>query len=625
MNGLRQDLSNVQGQLAEKTEKLTTILNRPRDDPILQTRVEELANANRYLQSLVEAADKKASLAGEESCLHQESSAEIQRRVQEVEEKLRKSERMVEKFNEEKNKYVASCRMIAEKIRQDATTASNNQKIEMAAQHDEAVRVLEQRRTESESQLRLLRKEHQRVRDENAKYARDAEKLLTDLGLLKDQSMQQAKLIQQLESLHLTERNVEFKVQEVQALRKELAEIRRVSTENSINLEKALDEIRANVLGTTLSEKRIGEETDTNTRRDWVQSKSVDHAVASPSIWSDRDSRSAVSSTSAPNSRHRRERAALSAAKTQSEMPTSTLAPVVRQSSRKIADRKGSNMTHPAMFEDQGKGITRTKTYTVRNSRTANSDEATITRPLSTTQPKVRSDTGSLTDLEKEGVNKEYNEVRGATFSTAVGGKEGNSEASNPKESLAQNQTSGRNVASASYNFSNEDSSAVQSIKVQVQKPSLSVAEESIRRRVSRTLKSVLKTTDSVSTTSNTIASARPFNLSTPTPASIQAGRANSHATKNHTGILGSTAHRSSYNRIASGHGTSSSRAAERQSHNESYDVTGDLSPIMHAPQRNALKRSRSISFDETQEAQQAKAPRLSLAPKTTRTSIPNS
>jgi hypothetical protein len=241
---LGRDLTNYRDQLAAKSDELTVALALPKDDPQLRGKLHDLENANAVLRGQIDSVNLESNLAKESAQSLQEASAQFQDQIRELQDKLSITQDLVKRAAQEKNTYTAASKEDVDKAKQEVAKAANAAANEARMRHEAMVKNFDQRRNETESQLKVAKEGLQKSKEENTNYANHINELKAEMAGCKEKLDQQAAQIKDLEVQNPSREHFDTRDQSMESARGELAEFK-------VNLQAAkneaaekLDEVR---------------------------------------------------------------------------------------------------------------------------------------------------------------------------------------------------------------------------------------------------------------------------------------------------------------------------------------------------------------------------------------------
>jgi hypothetical protein len=233
------ELESCRGLLGAKSDELAIALALPRDDPEVRGRFHDLEGANKILLEQVNTVSRENATIQQELSSLRESSLQIEKQLHEVGERYSGAQSLIKKFAEEKKTYMSNAKLDIEKARQEVAKASSAARSEIMMRNDALVKTLEQRRTEAESQVRIVKEELKRLQDERVSCSASASLLQQELSACREENIQQASQIKQLEqqsirldALGQQEESLEYARAEITQLRTCLEDIRSEATES---------------------------------------------------------------------------------------------------------------------------------------------------------------------------------------------------------------------------------------------------------------------------------------------------------------------------------------------------------------------------------------------------------
>jgi hypothetical protein len=235
--GFESELASCRRLLSAKSDELAVALALPRDDPELRRRCRDLEGANTILQEQVKIVSGENATIQQELSSLRESSQQIENKLRELGESYSGAQCLIKKFAEEKKIYMSNAKLDIEKARQDVAKASSAARSEIMMRNDALVKNLEQRRTEAESQVKIMKEELQRMQDERVSYSNSASVLQQELSACREENIRKASQIKQLEqqsvsleALEQQEASLEYARAEITQLRTILEDVRNEAT-----------------------------------------------------------------------------------------------------------------------------------------------------------------------------------------------------------------------------------------------------------------------------------------------------------------------------------------------------------------------------------------------------------
>ena len=249
---LERDLTNYREQLAAKSDELTAALALTKEDPQLRSKLYDLQNMNALLRSQIDSVGLEYSLAKESVQSSQEASARFQDQIRELDKKLSVAAVLIKRTAEEKDAYIATSKQDIEKAKKEVAEAANAAKNETGMRHAATVKNFEQRRIETELQIKVAKEDLQRCQEQNTNYAKHIDDLMTEMAGYKESLNQQASQIKDIEVQNPNREYLDTRDQNLESAHAELASL------------KANLEVASNEAAEKLDEARRGQAEATN-------------------------------------------------------------------------------------------------------------------------------------------------------------------------------------------------------------------------------------------------------------------------------------------------------------------------------------------------------------------------
>ena len=241
---LERDLTNYRDQLAAKSDELTAALALPKEDPQLRSKLYDLQNMNALLRSQIDSVGLEYGLAKESVQSSQEASARFQDQIRELDQKLSVAVGTIKRTAEEKDAYIAASKQDIEKAKKEIAEAANAAKNETGMRHAATVKNFEQRRIETESQLKMAKEDLQRCQEQNTNYAKHIDDLMTEMAGYKESLNQQASQIKDIEGQNPSREYLDTRDQNIESAHAELASLKADLGVASNEAAEKLDEAR---------------------------------------------------------------------------------------------------------------------------------------------------------------------------------------------------------------------------------------------------------------------------------------------------------------------------------------------------------------------------------------------
>ncbi|KAM3066157.1 hypothetical protein ACMFMF_010474 [Clarireedia jacksonii] len=221
---LTQELVDVRAQLANKNDQLSAAVAQPRDDPEAKRKIADLTTETSRLQDLLNTANYDKRQSKQDLQASQELIAAVQKQLCETEAKLQAAETGLRHVQSTSKKFQIECKNAVEKARQDIITTTAGEKREMAAQHNSMVEDLRKKYTETESQLQIALKEVESSKKLNNHQAAILSELKSDIAICKSHLQQHREEIQVLNQFSMPTEELARQKQELSLFRQAFAE-----------------------------------------------------------------------------------------------------------------------------------------------------------------------------------------------------------------------------------------------------------------------------------------------------------------------------------------------------------------------------------------------------------------
>ncbi|KAK8903907.1 hypothetical protein QC760_007347 [Botrytis cinerea] len=607
MNELTRELTDVHSELMGKTQQLAISLAQPREDPELKRKVDELTTETSRLEGLLTAAKNDKLQVERAIQTHQTTIDTTQKQLRDIEEKFRNAESSMKALEAENQKLQIDCMSNTEIARQDTTKLALSQRKGLLAQHDSLVNDLKHKQVETEKRLQIAIEKSKTFEETTDKHMKTVGELESKIATYKDQLLQQRIQLQSLEESSISPDQLQkFKQEqkrEISSIRKEQESQHALSQayrEESLRIKTELEDTHRRLHGMNEENGHLSKENDRLRRR--LEDINAMYESTQNMI----------------GNSHR----------VNDIQPTSRNGNL--SSSRRVAERRSSNFHSQPLEKSMGENqhrvrefqtdeVSKTSSRTLSSSYTYDDNNGGSQTPIKPFSTITTLATSPLTDLEdvmpmvqsahsREDLQRLYNKNRQLSNDKIAKMESqpkyypyGGEQFGTPKSKI------NKVMPALEGEFVDTPTQASRAIP--------SVAEESVKRRTNKPLKSALKKGDyqdysiPLDASKDQVHNQDERIFKKPAPRN------------NHSGSIGLQATRGtgtgSYNRIASGEPKfASSRAPEPR-----YEPTPEI-------KRNAMKRARSNSSLHTQDLQPtkpAKAPRINRRPPINKTVIPDS
>jgi hypothetical protein len=627
---LTQELVDVRAQLANKNDQLMAAVAQPRDDPDAKRKITDLTTEIARLQELLTTANNNKHQSKQDLQASQELIAATQKQLRETEAKLQTAETDLRQVQSTGRKFQIDCKNAIEKARQDIITITAGEKRDMAIQHNSIVEDLKKNHLETENQLRSALEELESSKRSNTDQATIISELKSDIIDCRHHLQQYLEDMQDLDRLAIPPEEISRQTQELSWFRQTLAEYQSTVQDLTDDLPIDIDLIRKEfqermkeAYGNKQELERLRKENDQLRRtiadaeklqqHDGQQARSRTPTSGKPTKYSLKP-KPFIAPPPPPGERHTRSPPVIH--------KQSSRKPAARQSSHMQPQHSGEafaaqNVRQRSKSNNFGANVTSTPSRLGESSSGAQTPGQI--KPFSS-----MSSSSPLTDLESivdklDSVHShaELQQLYQSKNHKLVTHSYGESSTSSQHGSH-KNQNLGDNGSAREDERRAGSESDEEFVTFPRKMKGPSHAEESYQRRTTRPLRSALKKT--THTADADVLQEQPNAPSSQNSLAMVRKTTSQSTRKTNAGLSSmSRSGASSYNRIASGNvkGTQDSHPKEQAK----PDAMLVLEP---PPPVGRFKRQRSTSALAVA-ARPAKAPRISLGPRTSRTVIPDS
>lgn len=225
---MTQDIQGCREQLVTNSGELN----------VLRTQTQQLESNISKLRSELDASNQERLRIQDENNRLQKSDAHAAAQIRELEDKLSTSQVSLTSAAEERQKYIAEANEELQLAKQQAGDNYTAAKEELKQKLEGRINALEQRRTETETELKTIEEEKQKLLDQNSSYMAGINKLQADIVEYKKQIAHLQSQIPSYDELQKRQEELANRSNELQALQAQITSYEQQTIQHNSDLQQ---------------------------------------------------------------------------------------------------------------------------------------------------------------------------------------------------------------------------------------------------------------------------------------------------------------------------------------------------------------------------------------------------